>query len=1161
MSAGLFSTHHQTHDFKRTPSLPQLLVAAGADHCSNGASPKPGAGPPFISSASPSGYNACSTASDSNFHTLDLRYKSAFPIDAASIGQVSASKFPSFNGELNLQTVPHAAALDPSGQYQHALCASTHMTSAAASSTSSGGPQICNNYVAVGSSTADFNANFSQKPDLEVRNTNITANPQATGKQQLSGCDYAERIQELRAALLRRNGSKPAVYVQNDAHRFVLQAGCNWREQQQYLEENARCEQADSDGSFVPRKGVQDIIQEDDQYSNYLGRLRVAAASVGSLTNQSPQRPNFGSSTLSESSSSNKLTASAASFSSQTPALQSATFEKTPSRDRRDVHEQEVIKCSRAGSNTCSGLKETMVIDVNKDASSVGAFPHSHLQIGSVSSCIDQASTMGDFRRTCKGAVSGQDNATSSDPSKTVEFAEAQEPAVIITLGPYKQAPSLGGFLHPQRPSPASELVAGPNHEKQASAFLSKEDASNSSKLGEVQAAAHERLRDTSNGNLTEFESVQARAPAAAMACSTPPDPLHAEATYMADLQASIMGQGGSTLQRFLPSNDEEEANLFADEELLLEGALFGTDEFRMYEFKVRLCMRERSHDWTQCPFAHPGEKARRRDPRVHHYSAVPCPDFRKAACKRGDACELSHGVFECWLHPTRYRTQICKDGKLCKRKVCFFAHSPSQFRALSSNGASTQKQDSSISMQPAQWAQNMPISQSFDGSSLRLLQHIPARLYYQALLKQDLTASQIPDPHLNPATIMPSLNSHPLCQHQYYSNMEATASLPFNASPLRLAMAYGLPINADGATLSNVNSSCQSVSSPRSLNLPSYTNPLNGRSSLPQDQAASASGFLCCKGPPPASNYVNVDDVISMHNHKVYGGTNFLVPEGQTDNLHMRALQAASLDDAKRQMILNGEAVGNEFVPVSKLNAVSNMHNSSHQTGLPSSNIRPLIFSSNASPNWNVLSSPPLPRFMPGPSLDAVSQAQAVLTAHALAQRHGPSSTIMSPYARHQVDFLNNGTQGPTIPVIPNLKNVDYIDDQHKLQNAGKGLDSPQAVSQLLASIQQLELRCATAEMKNNLMMAQAAQVQQSGCANNSPSTANSNSHHLETWDGLRPESGAGSCHRIDVAGAGSSLKGAAVCGPTVWQGTACVANVPDHKASFDVGWVDELL
>jgi hypothetical protein len=39
---------------------------------------------------------------------------------------------------------------------------------------------------------------------------------------------------------------------------------------------------------------------------------------------------------------------------------------------------------------------------------------------------------------------------------------------------------------------------------------------------------------------------------------------------------------------------------------------IYSCDQFRMYEFKVRRCMRGRSHDWTECPFAHPGEKARR---------------------------------------------------------------------------------------------------------------------------------------------------------------------------------------------------------------------------------------------------------------------------------------------------------------------------------------------------------------------------------------------------------------------------------------------------------------------------------------------------------------------------------------------------------------------
>ena len=111
----------------------------------------------------------------------------------------------------------------------------------------------------------------------------------------------------------------------------------------------------------------------------------------------------------------------------------------------------------------------------------------------------------------------------------------------------------------------------------------------------------------------------------------------------------------------------------------------YQTDFFRMYEFKVRMCPKTRAHDWTECPFAHPGEKARRRDPRRFAYSGTACPDFRKGTCRRGDACEFAHGVFECWLHPSRYRTQLCKDGRTCPRRVCFFAHCPSELRAADS--------------------------------------------------------------------------------------------------------------------------------------------------------------------------------------------------------------------------------------------------------------------------------------------------------------------------------------------------------------------------------------------------------------------------------------------------------------------------------------------
>ncbi|XWS70276.1 hypothetical protein CRYUN_Cryun03dG0034600 [Craigia yunnanensis] len=136
-----------------------------------------------------------------------------------------------------------------------------------------------------------------------------------------------------------------------------------------------------------------------------------------------------------------------------------------------------------------------------------------------------------------------------------------------------------------------------------------------------------------------------------------------------------------ASLHRYLPSNDFESDLLSEDSDLPVDA--FSCDHFRMYVFKVRRCARGRSHDWTECPYAHPGEKARRRDPRKIHYSGNACPDFRKGNCKKGDACEFAHGVFECWLHPTRYRTQPCKDGTSCKRRVCFFAHTPEQLRVL----------------------------------------------------------------------------------------------------------------------------------------------------------------------------------------------------------------------------------------------------------------------------------------------------------------------------------------------------------------------------------------------------------------------------------------------------------------------------------------------
>lgn len=108
----------------------------------------------------------------------------------------------------------------------------------------------------------------------------------------------------------------------------------------------------------------------------------------------------------------------------------------------------------------------------------------------------------------------------------------------------------------------------------------------------------------------------------------------------------------------------------------------YKTDEFRMFKLKVVECPRRYSHDWTTCPFSHPNEKARRRDPRTFNYTGVACPFIRQnQACAYGDQCPYSHNVFEYWLHPSRYRTQLCNIAASCNRNVCFFAHTIEELR------------------------------------------------------------------------------------------------------------------------------------------------------------------------------------------------------------------------------------------------------------------------------------------------------------------------------------------------------------------------------------------------------------------------------------------------------------------------------------------------
>ncbi|KAL4301687.1 hypothetical protein GQ457_10G000910 [Hibiscus cannabinus] len=173
------------------------------------------------------------------------------------------------------------------------------------------------------------------------------------------------------------------------------------------------------------------------------------------------------------------------------------------------------------------------------------------------------------------------------------------------------------------------------------------------------------------------------------------PDPHHDQTdlvyspvSYNATGNSFNLREALSALQRYLPSNepDVDLDSEFSGPDSPVDA--YSCDHFRMFEFKVRRCARGRSHDWTDCPYAHPGEKARRRDPRKFHYSGTACPDFRKGSCRKGDLCEFAHGVFECWLHPARYRTQPCKDGSGCRRRVCFFAHAPDQLRVVTSGSA-----------------------------------------------------------------------------------------------------------------------------------------------------------------------------------------------------------------------------------------------------------------------------------------------------------------------------------------------------------------------------------------------------------------------------------------------------------------------------------------
>jgi hypothetical protein len=84
-----------------------------------------------------------------------------------------------------------------------------------------------------------------------------------------------------------------------------------------------------------------------------------------------------------------------------------------------------------------------------------------------------------------------------------------------------------------------------------------------------------------------------------------------------------------------------------------IDDEIYSTAEFRMYAYKIKKCTRTRSHDWTECPYAHRGEKATRRDPREVPYTAIACPEFRNGHCLANLLMEFSSIGFI--LHVTEH--------------------------------------------------------------------------------------------------------------------------------------------------------------------------------------------------------------------------------------------------------------------------------------------------------------------------------------------------------------------------------------------------------------------------------------------------------------------------------------------------------------------------
>ena len=94
--------------------------------------------------------------------------------------------------------------------------------------------------------------------------------------------------------------------------------------------------------------------------------------------------------------------------------------------------------------------------------------------------------------------------------------------------------------------------------------------------------------------------------------------------------------------------------------EWLLANEKNSNDDARM---QVELCKRESCPDWNKCPYAHAGEKAARRDPRIHYYRPEFCQGLRKVCMSTKEKAFISIMI---------YQMHLCNLGAYRLPSFCF---------------------------------------------------------------------------------------------------------------------------------------------------------------------------------------------------------------------------------------------------------------------------------------------------------------------------------------------------------------------------------------------------------------------------------------------------------------------------------------------------------